>query len=195
MAHGAIDFRGLAMKIQRVFRAEMAHKVPGAYTCRCHHLHGHSYRFEVEAQAKSADQAHMVIDFKLLETCGIKDFLDGFDHAVVVPSGDDLVPIIDRVNPDRHLIVPFLPTAEMIAKACFEVCSAILSAYTEPRGLAAHITAVRVYETVRGAAEYGLSDVEGDQFPAVDLSRWVVSAQIKEQWQASPTLTQLLSGT
>ena len=183
------------MKIQRTFRAEMAHKVPGAYTCRCHHLHGHSYRFEVEAQARVADQAHMVIDFKLLETCGIKDFLDGFDHAVVVPLDDDLVSIIDRVNPDRHLLVPFRPTAEMIAKACFEVCSAILNDYTKPRGLSAHITAVRVYETVRGAAEYGLADVDDDQFPDVDLSRWVISEQIKEQWQAHPVLVRLLAGT
>ena len=71
------------------------------------------------------------------------------------------------------------------------MCSAILSAYTLSHwAAAAHITAVRVYETVRGAAEYGLSDVEGDDaFPAVDLSRWVVSAQIKEQWQASPALS------
>ena len=182
------------MKIQRVFRAETAHKVPGAYTCRCHHLHGHSYRFEVEAQAKSADQAHMVIDFKLLETCGIKDFLDGFDHAVVVPAGDELVPIIDRVNPQRHLIVPFLPTAEMIAKACFEVCSTILNEYTEPRGLSARVTAVRVYETVRGAAEYGIADAEGDQFPEVAIDQWIVSDEIKEQWKASPTLARLLAG-
>ena len=84
------------MRIQRTFRAETAHKVPGAYTCRCHHLHGHSYRFEVEAQAKVGDAADMVIDFKLLEVCGIKDFIDGFDHAVVIKNDDDLVPLIDR---------------------------------------------------------------------------------------------------
>ena len=181
------------MKIQRVFRAEMAHKVPGAYTCRCHHLHGHSYRFEVEAQAKSADQAHMVIDFKLLETCGIKEFLDSFDHAVVEPLDDDLVPVMDLVNPERHLLVPFLPTAEMIANACFEICSAILKDYTESRGLAARITAVRVFETVRGAAEYSLADIDGDQFPDVDLGRWVLSPQIKERWEAVPVLARLLS--
>ena len=181
------------MKIQRSFRAETAHKVPGAYTCRCHHLHGHSYRFEVEAQATDPDQAHMVIDFKLLESCGIKDFLDGFDHAVVLSQDDDLVPLIDRVNPDRHLLVPFLPTAEMIAKACFEVCSAILLGHDDSRGGSAQITAVRVYETVRGAAEYGLSDVPADQFPKVSLNQWVISDAIRQQWLQHPALARLLN--
>ena len=180
------------MRIQRTFRAETAHKVPGAYTCRCHHLHGHSYRFEVEAQAKVGDAADMVIDFKLLEVCGIKDFIDGFDHAVVIKNDDDLVPLIDRVNPDRHLLVPFLPTAEMIAKACFVVCSELLRAYVEPLGGSAEISSVRVYETVRGAAEYGREDAVDDAFPAVDLNRWIVSDSIRQQWSAHPALERLL---
>jgi 6-pyruvoyltetrahydropterin/6-carboxytetrahydropterin synthase len=180
------------MRIQRSFRAEMAHKVPGAYTCRCHHLHGHSYRFEVEAQASTADQAHMVIDFKLLEACGIKDFLDGFDHCVVLSLDDDLAPLIDRVNPDRHLLVPFLPTAEMIAKACFKICSEILKGHNPERGEAAVITAVRVFETDRGAAEYRIEDQATDNFPAVDLSRWVISEEIRAAWQQHPALARIL---
>ena len=183
------------MRIQRSFRAETAHKVPGAYTCRCHHLHGHSYRFEVEAEASAPDQAHMVIDFKLLEACGIKDFLDGFDHAVVLSTDDDLVPLIGQINPDRHLLVPFLPTAEMIAKACFEICSSILAGEQSKHSGSARITAVRVYETARGAAEYRLEDAAKDRFPAVDLSAWVISEGIRQQWQAHPALAQLLASS
>ena len=38
--------------------------------------------------AKVGDAADMVIDFKLLEVCGIKDFIDGFT-AVVIKNDDD----------------------------------------------------------------------------------------------------------
>ena len=169
----------------------MAHKVPGAYTCRCHHLHGHSYRFEVEARSVSPDRAHMVIDFKLLEACGIKVFLDAFDHAVVLSKDDPSAEVIDRINPDRHLLVPFLPTAEMIAKACFEVCSAILAAHRPERGEAAVISAVRVFETARGAAEYGLDDVADDRFPATDLKSWVISDEIRRAWMDEPAIAGL----
>jgi 6-pyruvoyl-tetrahydropterin synthase len=180
------------MRIQRSFRAEMAHKVPGAYTCRCHHIHGHSYLFEVEATSRTPDQAHMVIDFKLLEACGIKAFLDGFDHAVVLRQDDDLAPLIERINPQRHLLVPFLPTAEMIAKACFEICAAVLAGHNRVHGGEARISAVRVYETARGAASYRAEDQGAEDFPEVRLNQWVISSEIRQAWMEHPALAELL---
>ena len=180
------------MRIERVFAAEMAHKVPGAYTCRCHHLHGHSYRFAVAVEAPAPDKAHMVMDFKLLEGCGIKDFFDGFDHAVVLDKDDELAPMIDRINPDRHLLVPFLPTAEMIAKASFVICAAILDRFDFGRGETARLLWVTVHETARGSATYSREDLADDRFPAVDLSAWVISEQVRCQWEQHPALASQL---
>ena len=168
---------GGAMRIRKRFKAEMAHKVPGAYTTRCHHLHGHSYRFDVTVASERADSAHMALDFRHLKTGGVGNFLDGFDHAVVLWEGDELVARIDEMNPNRHLIVPFLPTAEMIAKACFEVCSLIVD--TLPGS--ARVVAVAVHETETSTAEYGIEDV-GDDFPDVATQNWTVGREIAAQW-------------
>ena len=165
------------MRIRKRFKAEMAHKVPGAYTTRCHHLHGHSYRFDVTVASARADAAHMALDFKHLKTGGVGNFLDGFDHAVVLWAGDDLVSRIEEMNPNRHLIVPFLPTAEMIAKACFEVCSRIV----EDLPGEAEVVAVTVHETETSTAEYGIDDA-ADDFPPVATERWLVGPEIAAQW-------------
>src|SRR4051812_44967851 len=107
------------MKIKKLFKAEMAHQVPGAYTTRCHHLHGHSYRFELSLKSDTPNEAQMVADFKGVKDAGIEDFFDSFDHAVMLWEKDPLSKLAREINPVRHVIVPFIPTAEMMAKAFF----------------------------------------------------------------------------
>src|SRR5690349_12900731 len=107
------------MLIRKLFKAELAHTTQGAYTKRCHHLHGHSYKFELFLKSDSPNPAMMVSDFKAVKDIGINDFLDSFDHAVILWNKDPRAAIINQINPDRHILAPINPTAEMLSKSFF----------------------------------------------------------------------------
>jgi len=169
--------------IRKLFKAEMAHTTWGAYSKRCHHIHGHSYKFELFLRSDKPNSTQMVSDFKAVKDIGINDFFDSFDHAVMVWEKDPRASIISQVNPDRHIVVPFIPTAEMLAKAFFYVCRGILE--TGPRLSGeqdVRVDQVIVHETETGYAVFGEGDVEKDQFPAIDFSRWKFSDGIKAEW-------------
>lgn len=172
------------MLIRKLFKAEMAHLVPGAYTTRCHHLHGHSYKFELFLRSNEPNSANMVADFKAVKDMGINDFFDSFDHAVMIWKNDPLAPLAGRINPERHLVVPFVPTAEMIAKACFTVCQAIMESGPQLSGEKdARVEKVMVHETDTGYAVFGQEDLDGDKFPAIGFEEWVISSGIKSAWK------------
>src|SRR5437588_689486 len=136
------------MLIRKLFKAEMAHTTVGAYTERCHHVHGHSYKFELFLQSGMPNPAQMVSDFRAVKDVGIHDFFDSFDHAVTIWEKDPRAAIIDRINPERHIVVPFNPTAEMLAKAFFVVCQAIVDTGPKLSGeQRVSVSAVRVHET------------------------------------------------
>ncbi len=173
------------MLIRKLFKAEMAHATVGAYTTRCHHVHGHSYKFELFLRADHPNPAGMVSDFKAVKDGGINDLFDSFDHAVMLWDKDQRADIIGRINPDRHLLVPFNPTAEMLAKACFELCQGILSHSPKMSGeVDARIARVIVHETDTGYAEYDESDAAREKFPPVNFRNWVISEGIRKLWTA-----------
>lgn len=162
----------------------MAHLVPGAYTKRCHHLHGHSYKFELFLQSSEPNEANMVADFKAIKDMGINDFFDSFDHAVMIWKEDPLAVSVNQLNPERHLVVPFVPTAEMIAKACFTVCQAILETGPKLSGEKdARVNKVIVHETDTGYAVFGEEDLSTDKFPNIAFDEWVISGGIKSAWK------------
>ncbi len=172
------------MLIRKLFKAEMAHVVPGAYTTRCHHLHGHSYKFELFLRSSKSNSVHMVADFKEIKDIGINDFFDSFDHAVMLGEADPLASVAGKINPERHVIVPFVPTAEMMAKSFFTVCQAILDSSQLSLGEEdVAVDHVIVHETDTGYANFGLDDLEGDQFPDIHFDRWVFSEGIQKDWK------------
>lgn len=172
------------MIIRKLFKAEMAHMVPGAYSKRCQYIHGHSYKFELYVRNHRSNPAGMVLDFKSLKDMGINDFFDSFDHAVMLWDKSAISNLVGKINPVRHLIVPFIPTAEMMAKAAFEVCQAILT-FGEPlsgeEGVEVH--KVVVHETETGFAEFNWEDLENDSFSAVRFDQWIISDGIKQSWK------------
>jgi 6-pyruvoyltetrahydropterin/6-carboxytetrahydropterin synthase len=174
------------MLIRKLFRAEMAHTTVGAYTKRCHHIHGHSYKFELFLRADNPNAAMMVSDFKAVKDMGINDFFDSFDHAVMIWDKDLRAPIIDKINPDRHILVPFNPTAEMISKAFFHVCERILKEGPMLSGEKdVVVDKVIVHETETGYAVYGRDDKTKDGFADVQLNKWKFSDGLKETWKPS----------
>lgn len=172
------------MLIRKLFKAEMAHTTMGAYTKRCHHMHGHSYKFELFLRSDSPNAAHMVSDFKAIKDMGINDFFDSFDHAVTMWNKDPRSKIIDQINPDRHILVPFNPTAEMLAKAFFTVSQKIFESGPKLSGeVGVTVAQMIVHETDTGYAVYSESDRVVDKFPDVQLSGWVISEGIKSDWK------------
>ena len=162
----------------------MAHSVPGAYTQRCHYLHGHSYQFELFLKTTKPNKAQMVADFKGVKEMGFQDFFDSFDHSILIWDKDPISKFIPQVNPERHLIVPFIPTAGMMAKACFVVGEAIVK--TGPnlsKEQDVQVDRVLVHETSTGSASFGVSDLKEDQFPDIQFNRWVISEGIKKAWK------------
>jgi 6-pyruvoyltetrahydropterin/6-carboxytetrahydropterin synthase len=172
------------MQIRKLFKAEMAHMVPGAYTERCHFLHGHSYKFELFLNGPHPNSASMVADFKAIKDMGINDFFDSFDHSVMMWKKDPLAPMAAKINPKRHIVVPFIPTAEMIAKACFVVCQAILKTSPPLSGeKEVTIEKVVVHETDTGYGCFGQSDLKSDKFPEIEFDTWTISEGIQRDWK------------
>lgn len=172
------------MQIRKLFRAEMAHATVGAYTKRCHHVHGHSYRFELFLRSDAPNDAQMVSDFRAVKDAGVNDFFDSFDHAVMLWEKDERAPIIARINPERHILVPFNPTAEMMAKAFFLAVEAILKGGPRLSGEKdVAVEAVVVHETETGYARFSAADRASDQFPPTAFDRWVISDGIRSDWK------------
>jgi len=172
------------MLIRKLFKAEMAHIVPGAYSTRCQHIHGHSYKFELFLRGDEPNDSQMVIDFKAIKDRGIYDFFDSFDHAVMLWEKDPRVKIIERMNPDRNIVVPFIPTAEMMAKAFFLVCQSIIETGSPLSGERnVSVERMVVHETDTGYAEFARPDLGRDNFPAAGLSRWRISKGICNGWR------------
>lgn len=173
------------MLIRKLFKAEMAHTTMGAYTKRCHHLHGHSYKFELFLKCDVSNPAMMVSDFKAVKDIGINDFFDSFDHAVTLWTKDPRTKIINEINPERHILVPFNPTAEMLSKAFFYVVQSILDTGPRLSGESdVKVSHVIVHETDTGYAQFSNGDAAQDKFPDIQLDKWVISAGIKAEWKS-----------
>ncbi len=182
------------MLIRKLFKAEMAHTTVGAYTKRCHHLHGHSYKFELFLRSTKPNQAMMVSDFKAVKDIGINDFFDSFDHAVMIWDKDPRAKIIDQINPDRHILAPINPTAEMLAKSFFYVTQAIYETGPKLSGEQdARVAQVIVHETDTGYAVFGEDDAKSDGFPDVHFDKWVFSAGIQAEWKNKEWLKKILA--
>lgn len=131
------------MVIRKLFKAETAHRVLGAYTQKCRGIHGHSYKFEIFLRGNELDDAHMVMDFKLLKE-KLHKFLDAFDHSLIVYDQDEyLLSVVENLN-ERYMIVPYNPTAEQFA----------VHIYDHAKSLGLDIKKVIVHETDTGCAIY-----------------------------------------
>ena len=155
------------MIIRKLFKAEASHRVAYSYTTRCQGLHGHSYLFEVFLKGEDQDQAQMLMDFKLLKD-KFNNFMDSFDHTLMVWDQDQpLVEMAPSLN-DRYMILPYNPTAEQMARHI----------YFEANSLGLPIHKTIVHETKTGFAEFS-----GDDPIQIDLSKVVFSKQVLAEYK------------
>jgi 6-pyruvoyltetrahydropterin/6-carboxytetrahydropterin synthase len=121
-------------------------------------MHGHRYRFEAEiegdtVQESGVSEEGMLMDFSDVSDILMKHVHDVVDHAFVVFEGDiDARRACDAMGEGhRTVVVPFIPTAENLARWAFEqVQPHITTAY----GNRLRLVAMHVRETPKSTASW-----------------------------------------
>lgn len=184
------------MKIRKMFRFENAHIVRGCTTRRCSRsIHGHSYRVELILSSSGLDRGQMVYDFGLTKGA-IKAFIDSFDHAITLWSGDDPQYLEDMKRwSERWVQIPVNPSAEQYARLFFVLVDRVLE-QTRMVNMESGVTLERVivHETETGYAEADREDAYSTVFGEIDLCEVVFSQRVKEEWENPRMFDELLEG-
>ena len=128
--------------IRRWVETDTGHRVQN-HKSMCRTLHGHRYRWEAEIEGdvvtkEGVSEEGMLIDFGDISKILEEHIHDVVDHAFIVYEGDNeaLEALSSMGDGHRTLVVPFIPTAENLAKWAFEqVEPHISSAYGNMRRL------------------------------------------------------------
>ena len=131
--------------VTKQFRAEIAHRLPG-HPGACQFLHGHSYLFEVSVTGEELDWMGMVVDFKELKAA-VEKAVGAWDHSTVLWDRDPLMPILAGQAGVRLITVPFIPTAENMARHIAAETNLWLEGKLE-------VVGVRVWETATSYADW-----------------------------------------
>ncbi len=111
--------------ITKKIKWHMAHRVPN-HKSKCKSNHGHTYHCVVELVAsdivmqKGISDEGMVMDFSDVKKIMIEEIYDVLDHASMFWEEDKLIPALEADEDTTLIKVPFIPTAENIAKWCYD---------------------------------------------------------------------------
>jgi len=147
----------MVTRIRRWVETDTGHRVPN-HKSKCRHMHGHRYRWEVELEGdvvtqEGVSEEGMLMDFSDVSTILNQYVHDVVDHAFIVYEGDkEAIAALSKMGDGhRTLIVPFIPTAENLAKWAFEqVEPRISSSY----GNSLKLNAFHVRETPKSWASW-----------------------------------------
>ena len=143
------------MLITKEIEIDLAHRVPN-HKSKCRTPHGHRYKIEVGVDDKviidvgSSDEG-MVIDFGDLKQSMMDVFDTPFDHSGAFYELDPKIEAIKDFyegSPKSPIFVPFIPTAENLAKHWYELIKPVL----QQKNI--KIAHVKVWETPSSTATY-----------------------------------------
>ena len=147
----------MATRIRRWVETDTGHRVPN-HKSKCRHMHGHRYRWEAELEGDvvtlgGVSEEGMLMDFSDVSAILNEYIHDVVDHAFIVYERDKeaLVALSHMGDEHRTLIVPFIPTAENLAKWAFEKVEPHISS-TYGNSLKLH--AFHVRETPKSSASW-----------------------------------------
>jgi len=126
----------MTTRIRRWIETDTGHRVPN-HSSKCRNMHGHRYRWEAELEGDVVTDVGtsgegMLMDFADVSAILMRHIHDVVDHAFIVYEGDAeaLEALSSMEDGHRTLVVPFIPTAENLAKWAFELIEPhISSAY------------------------------------------------------------------
>ena len=126
----------MTTRIRRWIETDTGHRVPN-HSSKCRNMHGHRYRWEAELEGDvvtdvGSSGEGMLMDFADVSAILMRHIHDVVDHAFIVYEGDAeaLEALSSMEDGHRTLVVPFIPTAENLAKWAFELIEPhISSAY------------------------------------------------------------------
>jgi 6-pyruvoyltetrahydropterin/6-carboxytetrahydropterin synthase len=160
--------------ITREIGIDMGHRVP-THGSKCKNMHGHRYTIQAMCSAhkliQSGVQESMVLDFGFLKEEMMANIDHPCDHGTVFWDQDEILQTLP-INMDlarseiayqgfrgptteirgwKLYIVPFIPTAENLAKHWFERLKKRVEIASEGQ---AELKGVKVWETPNCTAEY-----------------------------------------
>jgi len=172
------------MIIRKLFKFENAHVVRDCSTLRCsQNIHGHSYIVEVLIESNYLDNGQMVYDFGLTKLY-IKEFIDSFDHAITLWSGDNKEYIYDiKKHSQRWIELPVSPSAEQFSRVFFVVIDKILKLSTMNNGeKEIKLNSIIVHETQTGYAQCFREDAYSEIMGRIDINDIKFSKQVQNEW-------------
>lgn len=137
------------MKVYRQIEWDMGHRVTN-HKSKCCNLHGHRYRAEIcmkgKVIEKQGDSSQgMVIDFADIKLIAMTHVHDVLDHGFMVWEKDSLLTSFYKDNPEqKHIIVPFVPTAENIASWIFKTLDPL---FKDCYGTGLKLHSIKLWET------------------------------------------------
>lgn len=143
------------MEITKIIGFDMGHRVPN-HKSKCRNVHGHRYTCHVTMEGdivseKGSSDEGMVIDFSDIKTIA-NNLLDGeLDHGFMVYDGDEQLRDFLKEAEYKLIIVPFIPTAENIAKWIFDK---LTPQYEDVYGTGLRLKRIKLYETPNSFAIY-----------------------------------------
>ena len=147
----------MVTRIRRWVETDTGHRVPN-HKSKCRHMHGHRYRWEAELEGdvvtqEGVSEEGMLMDFSDVSAILNQYVHDVVDHAFIVYEGDKeaLAALSQMGDEHRTLIVPFIPTAENLAKWAFEQVESRISSYY---GNSLKLHAFHVRETPKSWASW-----------------------------------------
>lgn len=105
-------------EIEKEIEFDAGHRVP-LHASKCHNPHGHRYRVVATVVGElitDGPESGMVRDFSIVKHYLTTLVHDKYDHAFIIHEDDEGLIRLFQWNEWKHVIVPFYPTAECLAK-------------------------------------------------------------------------------
>ena len=144
--------------ITKQIKWHMGHRVPN-HKSRCKSIHGHTYLLTahvlgIVGEIAGASDEGMVMDFGDIKAVLIERIYNVLDHACMLWDKDPLVPALRADEGTRLVEVSFIPTAENIARYCFDAVKDELYMYTKNPLIQRRLLQIDINETPTSAASY-----------------------------------------